>query len=76
MQVFVYEYTGEYCIGGYVCVAENKENAEKLLTEIKQKYDKGFNDFEENTFGYLRLEHVLPTSATKEEILLSSYDCC
>jgi iron-sulfur cluster repair protein YtfE (RIC family) len=39
MFIYIYEYKGDFCSGGYACIAESEENARKLLAELKKKSD-------------------------------------
>lgn len=73
MQVFVYEYTGDYCHGGYVCIAETEERAKEILIKEDEDCKKDFN---KNSNIKLELKYVIPTTINEEMILLNSYDCC
>lgn len=79
MKLFVYEYVGEYCHGGYVCIAENEKKAQNLLIKTyasEQDKEDTKEDFAGNSLGVLELKHTLQTDVITEMILLDSYDCC
>jgi hypothetical protein len=79
MKIFIYEYVGEYCHGGYVCIAKNEGRARQLLIDTadyeEDKQDLR-EDFTNDEIGKLELKHTLPIDIKIEMILLDSYDCC
>jgi hypothetical protein len=72
MKIFIYEYVGEYCHGGYVCIAENTKRSKELLIDGKPEMIEDFTANGEK----LELKWVIPTLINEEKILLNSYDCC
>jgi hypothetical protein len=84
MSLYVYEYTGEFCSGGYVVLAGSLQRSQELFAESRKTHDKRNSEsiinefFKDQNGGYLRLSYVLPCEhhpgVADEEIILNSFD--
>ena len=61
MKLFIYEYVGSYCQGGYVCIADNEINAEGLL--VKQNVAK---NIERRNSDIVRYEQIKDTALSRD----------